>query len=268
VHSALEREAARVGGELSVWADAALLVLSDSKSGSPEAREAVAKVIENGWTEPKRQEQLLRAVALAEHRGSKDKVIAALESDQSEVQEAAKVAAKVLRLDRERKSNAKTEPMISDLKVEEVLGKVVETKGDRKVGQELFTRQTCVNCHTVSADEPLRGPFLGNIARTYKRRELAEAILVPNKSVAQGFVANSFVLKDGTELDGFVVQEAADKVVVRTIAAQEVSIATAEIEQRKKSERSLMPEGLAANLSVKELASLLDYLEALAAEQN
>jgi hypothetical protein len=36
------------------------------------------------------------------------------------------------------------------------------------------------------------------------------------------------------------------------------------IEERKKAEKSLMPEGLAANLTIQDLASLLDYVQSLA----
>ena len=60
-----------------------------------------------------------------------------------------------------------------------------------------------------------------------------------------------------------MIQEAADKVVIRNVAAQEIQIAATDIAERRKSEKSLMPEGLAANLTVKELASLITYLESL-----
>jgi putative heme-binding domain-containing protein len=136
------------------------------------------------------------------------------------------------------------------------------------LGEELFTRQACNTCHTVSSTEPLRGPFLGNIAATYKREELATAIVLPNKSLAQGFAGYHFVLKDGSEIDGFVVQESASRVTIRNVAAQELAIDVTEIATRAKLEKSLMPEGLAATLTLKELASLLDYLQGLAAENN
>jgi len=87
--------------------------------------------------------------------------------------------------------------------------------------------------------------------------------MIPNKTLAQGFVANHFELKDGTELDGFVVREAADAVTVRTITAQEHVIPVASITQREKQQKSLMPEGLVSGLTVRELSSLIDYLEAL-----
>ena len=46
---------------------------------------------------------------------------------------------------------------------------------------------------------------------------------------------------------------------LQTIAAQEQSIAVAQIVKREKQERSWLPEGL----RVKERASLLDYLKSL-----
>jgi putative heme-binding domain-containing protein len=57
--------------------------------------------------------------------------------------------------------------------------------------------------------------------------------------------------------------EAADKVTIRDTAAQEHTLVVKEITKREKLDKSLMPEGLAAPLTVQELASLLDYLESL-----
>lgn len=47
------------------------------------------------------------------------------------------------------------------------------------------------------------------------------------------------------------------------MTAQEQTVRVSEIAKREKQERSLMPEGLAAGLTVQELASLLDYIEGL-----
>ena len=71
----------------------------------------------------------------------------------------------------------------------------------------------------------------------------------------------NFELKDGSEFEGFVTQEAADKITIRTSTAQEVVIKVSDLAKRPKFERSIMPEGLAANLTVKEFAALLDYLQ-------
>ena len=73
-----------------------------------------------------------------------------------------------------------------------------------------------------------------------------------------------FTLKDGTVSVGFVTREAADKVTVRNIAAQESTFDVKDIVKRETLPTSLMPPGLVNNLTVKELAGLLDYLESLA----
>jgi putative heme-binding domain-containing protein len=141
----------------------------------------------------------------------------------------------------------------------------MKTKGDKARGEVLFTQAGCVACHTVKATDPAKGPYLGNIAETYKRRELAEAILIPNKTIAQGFVTNTFTMKDGSVQMGFVTQEAADKVVIRNIAAQEFTIDPKLVAKREKNEaQSLMPVGLMNASTVADLASLIDYLESLA----
>ena len=247
------------------WADAALLNLTQRKTVAPAAKSVAQQSLDSGWTQTARKAQILRAIALSENRGAKDRVLSA-EPDQNPVVAAAFAeAARVLRLDltAAKKALADQGPKIETLKLPEVMSALQTMKGDRKLGEDVFTRLSCVNCHTVDQAQALRGPYLGNIATIYKRPELAEAILVPNKTIAQGFATHQFELKDGTEIEGFVTLEAADKVTVRNVLAQEITILIKDIAKREKVEKSLMPEGLVASLTVKELASLLDYLEGL-----
>ncbi|MGY8639667.1 MAG: c-type cytochrome, partial [Verrucomicrobiales bacterium] len=148
------------------------------------------------------------------------------------------------------------------------LAAVIKHKGEVAVGEAIFARATCVACHTVSQDEPQKGPYLGNIFETYKRPELAEAILNPNKTIAQGFATNLIVLKDGkTQMMGFVTDEQADQVTVRDIASKEHNFKKADIEKREELPMSMMPPGLMMNSSVHEFASLLDYLERLSTKK-
>jgi len=122
-------------------------------------------------------------------------------------------------------------------------------------------------CHTAKKDEPLKGPFLGNIADTYKRPELAEMILNPSKTLAQGFVTNFFTLKQGEPVMGFVVEEGAEQVTIRNQTGAEQKIAVSNIADRQKLPTSLMPPGLMNQMTIKDFASLLDYLEKLAKDQ-
>lgn len=163
------------------------------------------------------------------------------------------------------KSRPAAGPRIASLKPADVLAEVAKLKGDPARGEQLFVKLTCNKCHTIKPDEPLRGPFLPQVARTYKRDQIAEAILLPNKSIAQGFVTTVFVLDDGRAVTGFVTNEAADEITVRDAEAREIKIPAASIEERVKQNVSIMPEGLVKDLTAEELASLVAYIESLAA---
>ena len=62
---------------------------------------------------------------------------------------------------------------VADLGNEETLSQLATIKGDTKRGKELFQMAGCAACHTVQQNEPLKGPYLGNIATIYRRHELA-----------------------------------------------------------------------------------------------
>ena len=245
-------EAAKLSGDRSAWADAGLLQVGSGPA---------AKAIESGMKEPKRAAQILRAVALAEHRPSADRVRSALNDPNPAVAQAAREAASALRLDGPGGANRPTGPTVKAIGIDRALERVVTVKGTRQAGEAIFQRLNCMNCHTVDPHEPPKGPYLGTIAATYKRKELAEAILRPSKTLAQGFVTVALGLDDGSTVVGFVVKEAADAVTIRTADAKEFVIPTKRIEERAKRDVSVMPEGLVDGLTVREFASLLDYLE-------
>jgi putative membrane-bound dehydrogenase-like protein len=262
-HTHFEQLAAKVEGEPSLWAEAAVLALSARTSGSPESREQAAKSLEAGWADAKRRAQILTAIAEIKHRAWAPRVLASLSDPDKTIAAAADRAVKALKLD-PAEANA---PKIETMKPEDVIAAVLKTKGDPAIGAQIYQQATCVNCHTVAKDAPPRGPFLGNIAETYKRPELAEMILNPNKTLAQGFVTNFFTLKNGDPVMGFVVSESATEVTIRNQTGAEQKIPVADIAGREKLPTSLMPPGLMNQMTVKDFASLLDYLEKLAKEQ-
>jgi putative membrane-bound dehydrogenase-like protein len=259
----LEDRAASLDGPAAVWADAILLAASSRGSLSPETRESVAKTLEQGWQQPRRRQQMIEAVRLARFREYRQKVLAALADSDAKVAEAARRTANELRFILPEAART-SGPKIGSLATDAALAAVVPLKGHAAVGEDLFSRLGCVKCHTARADEPLRGPFLGNTVNIYKRRELAEAVLLPSKSIAQGFATNLFVLDDGRTLMGFVVEEAADRVTIRDLEGKQTVIPIATIDDRSKNALSMMPEGLVKEISLYEFASLLDYLQSLA----
>lgn len=257
----LTAEAAKAAGDTSLWADTALLRIHDRLKDKQKGKAEIAAAFDAGWADAKRRVQLIEASIGANKKTLAPKILAAVNDTDKAVAAAAKKAVDRLKLE----AGPATGPLIGTLKVDDVLAAVLNTKGTVVRGKDVYAQLGCANCHTVSPSEPARGPILSQVATIYKRRELAEAILLPSKSIAQGFAANRFVMKDGeTEYEGFVISEAADKIIARLVTAQEIVIKPADIAKRQKLEKSLMPDGLAAGISVSDLASLVDYLESLA----
>lgn len=259
-HQLVEQIAEKLEWPVSMYADAALLNLASRKTGSPESIQLSAKAQETGWTEPKRRKQIIDAISATKHMASASKVLAALDDADAQVKGAAERAAKAMRI---QKIEDKT-PKIMTLKPEEALAAVLKEKGDIALGEQIFTKATCIACHTTNESQAQKGPYLGNIAQTYKRPDLAQNILDPNKTIAQGFASEMITAKDGTQQMGFITLEGASEVKLRNIAAQEFTFKTADIKERQKLPMSMMPPGLMMNFTVKEFASLLDYLESLA----
>ncbi len=259
-HQLVEQIAEKHDGTTSLYADAALLHLAARKTGSPESIQLSQKALDIGWADVKRRKQILDAIGLIKHQPSAAKVLAALDDTDPAVKKAAESAAKAMRLSREKD----TTPLVSTLKPEDVLAQVIKMKGDVATGERVFTKATCIACHTTSQEQPPKGPYLGNIAQTYKRPDLALNILDPNKTIAQGFASEVITMKDGSAQLGFITLESADTVKLRNVAAVEFSFKTSDIAKRDKLPMSIMPPGLVSGLTVKEFASLLDYLEALA----
>jgi putative membrane-bound dehydrogenase-like protein len=176
---------------------------------------------------------------------------------------AAKVAAPAVDPAKAAEVAADEGPKLGERKVDEILDLVEQRRGDRGVGAELFVAKKCVTCHSAGPDSAGLGPSLANAAGIYNRRQLAESILLPHKSIAQGFATTALVLDDGKSLVGFVTSEAADLLVMRDAQGGEHRVTKQSIEERTKLPTSVMPEGLVADLSVAQFASLLDYIEGM-----
>ena len=258
-HQLVEQIAEKAEWPVSMYANAALLNLANRKTGSPESIQLTQKALDKGWADPKHRKLIVDAISASKHMPSAAKVLAALDDPDAEVKGAAERAAKSMRI---QKIEDKT-PKIMTLKPEEALAAVLKEKGNVALGEQIFTKATCVACHTVKETEAQKGPYLGNIAQTYKRPDLAQNILDPNKTIAQGFASEMITMKDGTQQMGFITLEGSSEVKLRNIAAQEFTFKTADIQSRQKLPMSIMPPMLMANFTVKEFASLLDYLESL-----
>ncbi len=245
----------------SSWAQAGLLALADRKDLSPETSQSVKNLIDVAWQDPVRRVVMMRMAASQRNHVLDARIRAALQDPNEEVSRQARQSARRLRIEALEED---TSPRVDGLSVKETLQQVVRTQGDVTLGEAVFLRASCQMCHTVSQEQDPKGPYLGNIANTYRREDLAKAILMPGDTIAQGFATHVIELDDGEEVTGFVVQESGDQVILRDVLSQAHTLDKEKILSRKVLETSMMPEGLMASFSIREMASLLDYLEQLA----
>ncbi|MFT7632554.1 MAG: putative heme-binding domain-containing protein [Mariniblastus sp.] len=246
--------------EAAIWADGALLHIASQKNASPEAKAMADAAIKKAWNQLDRRVRLIHAAATTGSHLLDELILDSVNDDNPQISMSAAKAAKQLKLKPRRPDET---PMLNTLDVEVAIDRVLKTRGDIEHGERLFTKANCIACHTVSKDEKPKGPYLGTIAQTYKRKELAYALLQPSKTIAQGFKTNIILDFDGRMITGYVTEESADRVVMRDQEGKEFSFDKQQIDERKESLVSAMPEGLVKDYSLGELASILDYLESL-----
>lgn len=258
----LREQATKTDQPVALFADAALLAIASVKSNaSPEAKSLATNAMDEAWRQPARRRDLLTALRISNQREYADQIVAAVSDENAQV---AKLASNIAQQWKLELTPTPRGPQLKSLSPEEALSQVLKIPGKAGQGETIFAKLNCSKCHTVKMGEPLRGPFLPNVAKTYKRPQMAEAVLLPSKSLAQGFVTYTFVMDDGKSYTGFVTNEAADEITIRDAEGKEIKLAPVAIEERVKQAISVMPEGLAKDLTIEEFASLLAYLESLA----
>lgn len=153
--------------------------------------------------------------------------------------------------------------LVGDLSVAEASKIVLAMEGDAKEGKELFTRQSCIACHSLLPDEPQKGPYLGSVGNLFNREQLIQHIINPAAEVAQGFQTYQFKLKDGSIASGFVTARDDKTIKLRNLTGVSQTIQSSAVEKEEVLAVSMMPAGLVNSLTLRQFASLIDYLQTL-----
>jgi putative heme-binding domain-containing protein len=125
-------------------------------------------------------------------------------------------------------------------------------------GEQTFT-QICRACHQLEGIGNVIGPQLDGIGNRGLER-LCEDVLDPNRSVDPAFRSTLLILKDGDVVSGLLRREETEMVVLADSTGKEVSIPKKQIEERKQSETSLMPENFGEVISQEDFNNLMAYL--------
>lgn len=131
------------------------------------------------------------------------------------------------------------------------------SSADFESGAALF-RKTCAACHKLYGEGGTIGPDLtgsnrGNLAY------LLENIIDPSLVVPRQFTVSIIALTSGQQVTGVVVAETPQTVTVQTEKEQRV-IAVSDVEERKQTAMSLMPDELLSSLSDVQVRDLIAYV--------
>ncbi len=146
------------------------------------------------------------------------------------------------------------------------IGELIRRDGDAGRGREVFFRtgtNSCGGCHRVQGRGQWVGPDLSTIGVKYGRDELIRSILNPSAAIGYNFRSVVAAMADGRVITGLLVEETADRLVLKTADGERITLPTGSIEERRTSDVSLMPEGLAQTMTDQELVDLLVYLTTL-----
>ncbi len=135
-----------------------------------------------------------------------------------------------------------------------------KAKADLKRGRELATL-ICLTCHKLH-DEGTDleiGPNLTGAGRSTLDALLAN-IIDPNQIIGAGYEMTEVVTKDGQTLNGRVVENSATRIRLLAAGPREEVVAKAGIKSMMTSELSLMPEGLAEQMSDDDFRNLVAYI--------
>ena len=139
--------------------------------------------------------------------------------------------------------------------------------GSVRVGRNIFFQnQTaqCIRCHGYDDMGGVAGPHLNGVANRATKTELLEAMIDPSKRIAPGFGFVQLELKDGSSVNGTLMEEKAEGLVVKVGAKPDTLIMNSSIAERKNSPSS-MPD-MKALLTKREIRDLLSFLETMTKE--
>ncbi len=130
-------------------------------------------------------------------------------------------------------------------------------QADRSHGRAVFAR-TCAKCHTLFDDGGKIGPDLTGSQRANPEYVLTK-VLDPSAVVAKDYQMTVFNLSDGRVVNGLVKEDNGKVATVQT-QNEVLRLSQSEIDSRKSSAQSMMPDGQLAMMSDAEVRDLIAYL--------
>ena len=144
------------------------------------------------------------------------------------------------------------------------VGDLVSREGIVDSGQKVFAGVgTCAKCHVVNQQGIEVGPDLSEIGSKLTKTALYESILFPSAGISHNYENWKVVTVDGEMIIGVLLGETKQEIQLIDDKGIKHVISTEDVEQKKRQQISLMPEGLHKEMTEQELVDLVTYLASL-----
>ena len=142
-----------------------------------------------------------------------------------------------------------------------LLGQVEKGRNFEK-GKAAYMAAQCYKCHRFAGEGGDTGPDITGVGNRFNAQYIAESIIVPSKAVSDQYASTAILTKDGEVIAGRVIDETGDVIKIRTdpFARQLTDVKKEDIDERRKTPISEMPQGLINVLSKDEILDLIAYL--------
>jgi len=142
-----------------------------------------------------------------------------------------------------------------------VFRSLANTRGNPEAGQTLFT-PLCLSCHQQGGQGGQIAPPLDGIGLSGVDAMLRH-ILTPSAAMESAYRIFRVVTNDGQVQEGFLVEENATSVVLRSPGVEDRRLPRADIRSAGYLRRSLMPEGLLEGMAPAQVSDLFAHLKSL-----
>jgi putative heme-binding domain-containing protein len=144
------------------------------------------------------------------------------------------------------------------------LRKVARASAER--GRTILEAATCLSCHAVDGEGGTTGPDLREtVARHEDVAQLLAQIVSPSAQILEGYESEIFITTDGRIVSGRVIRREGSVILIQDDPYRDdyLELAFTDIEEKTRSNVSLMPSGLLSTFQRDEILDLLAYLESL-----
>lgn len=141
--------------------------------------------------------------------------------------------------------------------------------GNPVKGKEIFfnaDKSQCIKCHRVGDQGERFGPELTGLGSRFSRAFIIESILEPSRAIAPSFATTVVDMKNERSISGLKIEETDSSLVLIDSQAKKHTLAKSDIESRRQSALSTMPDGFEKTLKEDEFVDLIAFLASLKAD--